>query len=49
MIGIWQAYAGACPIVAGIMLLIASSVPLLVVPISWVRFMRWEVHRPDSW
>jgi hypothetical protein len=48
MIGIWQAYAGAYLIVAGVAMLAGFGIPLLVAPMSWARLMRWEVLPPGQ-
>lgn len=48
MIGVWQAYTGVYLIVAGIMMLVAFGIPLLVVPMSWARVMRWEIPPPGQ-
>ena len=48
MVGIWQAYAGTYLIVAGIAMLAAFGIPLLVAPMSWARLMRWEIPPPGQ-
>ena len=46
MIGILQAFSGTYLLAAGIAMLAAFGLPLLVVPLKWARLMRWEV--PES-
>ncbi|MCX6027547.1 MAG: hypothetical protein NTY23_15090 [Chloroflexi bacterium] len=48
MVGIWQAYAGTYLIVAGIAMLATFGIPLLTVPMSWARLMRWEIPPPGQ-
>jgi small-conductance mechanosensitive channel len=43
MIGVWQAYAGTFLVVAGIAMLAAFGLPLLMVPLSWARLLHWEI------
>ena len=48
MIGIWQDYAAFYLVVAGVAMLGAFGLPLLVAPMSWARLMRWEVPPPGN-
>ncbi|MGD0576434.1 MAG: hypothetical protein ABSB61_13900 [Anaerolineales bacterium] len=46
MIGIFQAYAPIYLIVAGVAMLAAYGIPLLVVPMAWGRVFRWQIPPP---
>jgi len=48
MIGIWQSYSEVYLYVAGAAMLATFGLPLLVVPLSWARFLRWQVPQPDD-
>jgi hypothetical protein len=48
MIGIWQSYSNVYLFVAGVAMLATFGVPLLVVPLRWARFLRWEVPQPEN-
>ena len=48
MIGIWQSYSNVYLVVAGVAMLATFGVPLLVVPLRWARFLRWEVPQPEN-
>ena len=48
MIGIWQSYSDIYLYVAGVAMLATFGIPLLVVPLRWARFLRWEVPKPDN-
>ena len=48
MIGIWQDYAVFYLVVAGVAMLGAFGLPLLLAPMSWARLMRWEVPPPGQ-
>jgi len=48
VIGIWQDYASAYLIVAGIAMLAAFGLPLLLAPLAWARIMRWEIPPPGQ-
>ena len=43
MIGILQAFSGTYLLAAGIAMLAAFGLPLLIVPMQWARLMRWEI------
>ena len=46
MIGIWNSYSDVYLIVAGVAMLAAFGLPLLLVPTGWARVFRWEVPQP---
>jgi hypothetical protein len=48
MIGLWQSYSDVYLIVAGVAMLAAFGLPLLLVPIRWARAFRWEVPQPRN-
>ena len=48
MIGVWQVHAATYLIVAGIAMLLAFGIPLLVVPMTWARIFRWEIPPPGQ-
>lgn len=48
MIGIWQSYSDTYLVVAGVAMLVAFGIPLLVVPLRWARVFRWEVPQPEN-
>ena len=48
MIGIWQAHATTYLIVAGIAMLVAFGIPLLMAPMAWARLFRWEIPPPGQ-
>ena len=48
MIGIWQAYSNIYLFVAGVAMLVAFGIPLLIFPLRWARFLRWEVPQPEN-
>ena len=48
MIGIWQSHVDLFLIVAGVAMLLAFGLPLLVVPIRWARLFRWEVPQSQA-
>lgn len=48
MIGIWQSYSDVYLYVAGVAMLATFGIPLLVVPLRWARFLRWEVPQPEN-
>jgi hypothetical protein len=48
MIGIWQSYSDIYLYVAGVAMLFAFGIPLLVVPLRWARAFRWEVPQPEN-
>jgi hypothetical protein len=43
MMGIWQSYAGIYLYAAGITMLAGAGIPMLVVPMTWARWLRWEI------
>ena len=47
MIGIWQSYSDVYLYVAGVAMLAAFGIPLLVAPLRWARALRWEVPQPE--
>jgi hypothetical protein len=48
MIGLWQSYSDVYLVVAGVAMLAAFGLPLLLVPIRWARAFRWEVPQPRN-
>jgi hypothetical protein len=48
MIGIWKSYNDIFLIVAGVAMLAAFGIPLLLVPLGWARAFRWEVPQPRN-
>jgi hypothetical protein len=48
MIGIWSSYSNAFLIVAGVAMLAAFGLPLMLVPMSWAEVFRWELPQPQS-
>jgi len=48
MVGIWAAYANIYLIVAGVAILAAFGIPLLIVPIHWARALRWQTLHADN-
>ena len=48
MIGIWKSYADIYLIVAGVAMLAAFGLPLMLVPLKWARVFRWDVSRPGD-
>jgi hypothetical protein len=48
MIGIWQSYSDVYLYVAGAAMLASFGIPLMVVPLRWARFLRWEVPQPEN-
>lgn len=48
MIGIWQAYAATYLIIAGVAMLAAFGIPLIVAPMAWARFFGWQVPTPGQ-
>jgi hypothetical protein len=48
MIGIWTSYSDVYLIVAGVAMLAAFGLPLLLVPVSWARAFRWEIPQPRN-
>jgi hypothetical protein len=48
MIGIWQSYSDIYLYVAGVAMLAAFGIPLLVVPLRWARFLRWEIPQTEN-
>ncbi len=46
MVGVWREYAHIFLYVAGIAMLVAYGIPLLVTPLAWARLFRWEI--PES-
>jgi hypothetical protein len=48
MLGIWNAYTNIFLIVAGVAMLIAFGLPMLLVPMSWARLFRWEVPQSQK-
>jgi hypothetical protein len=43
MIGIWNSYADIYLIVAGVAMLVAFGLPLILVPLRWAKLFRWDV------
>jgi len=48
MLGIWNAYANIFLVVAGVAMLVAFGLPLMLVPMSWARLFRWEVPQSQN-
>ncbi len=48
MIGIWQAYSDLYLYVAGVAMLAAFGIPLLLVPLRWASVYRWELPQPEN-
>jgi len=48
MIGIWQSYSDVYLYVAGAAMLVTFGIPLLVVPLRWAQFFRWEVPQSEN-
>jgi hypothetical protein len=48
MIGIWKSYSDVYLYIAGIAMLIAFGIPLVVVPLRWARVLRWEIPKPEN-
>jgi len=48
MVGIWRSYSDIYLYVAGVAMLAAFGIPLLVVPLRWARAFRWEVPQPEN-
>jgi hypothetical protein len=48
VIGIWQGYAGLYLAVVGVAMLAGFGVPLLVVPLAWARYFRWQLPPPGQ-
>jgi hypothetical protein len=43
MIGIWNQYSDMFLIIAGVAMLVAFGLPLMLVPMSWARVYRWPL------
>lgn len=48
MIGIWSSYANIYLIVAGIAMLAAFGLPLILVPLRWASMFRWDVSQSGN-
>ena len=48
MIGIWKSYSDVYLYVAGVAMIIAFGIPLMLVPLRWARVFRWEVPKPEN-
>ena len=48
MIGIWQSYSNIYLYVVGAAMLVTFGIPLLVVPLRWARFLRWEIPQHEN-
>jgi hypothetical protein len=48
MIGIWGAYSNIYLIVAGVAMLLAFGLPLMITPLGWARVFRWELPQPPG-
>jgi len=48
MIGIWTSYNNIFLIVAGVVMLAAFGLPLMLVPMSWARIYRWDLPQPQN-
>lgn len=48
MIGIWSSYADIYLIVAGIAMLAAFGLPLILVPMRWASLFRWDTSNPGN-
>lgn len=45
MIGIWKSYADIYLIVAGIAMLTAFGLPLVIAPMRWAHLFQWDVSQ----
>jgi hypothetical protein len=48
MIGIWQSYSNVYLYIAGVAMLVAYGIPLIIVPLGWARVFRWEIPQPKN-
>jgi len=48
MIGIWSSYADIYLMVAGVAMLVAFGLPLMLAPLRWARVFRWDVSQPGN-
>src|SRR4030042_1312469 len=48
MIGIWSSYADIYLMVAGVAMLVAFGLPLMLAPRRWARVFRWDVSQPGN-
>jgi hypothetical protein len=48
MIGIWTSYNNVFLFVAGVAMLAAFGLPLVLVPMRWARVFRWELPQPQN-
>lgn len=48
MLGIWNAYTNIFLIVAGVAMLIAFGLPMMLAPMSWARVFRWELPQSQK-
>lgn len=48
MIGIWTSYNNIFLILAGVVMLAAFGLPLMLVPMSWARVYRWDLPQPQN-
>ena len=48
MIGIWSSYADVYLIVAGVAMLVAFGLPLMLAPMRWASVFRWDVSQPGN-
>ena len=48
MIGIWTSYSNIFLIIAGVAMLAAFGLPLMLVPLSWAKVFRWDVPQSTN-
>jgi len=48
MIGIWHSYSDLYLYVVGVAMLATFGIPLVIVPLQWARFFRWEIPQPEN-
>jgi hypothetical protein len=48
MIGIWKSFSDVYLYIAGVAMLVAFGIPLMVVPLRWARVFRWEIPKPEN-
>jgi len=45
MVGIWQGHSDIYLLAAGIAMLAGFGIPLVVAPMTWARWLRWDVSQ----
>lgn len=48
MIGIWQSYSVIYLIAAGVVMLAAFGLPMVLAPMSWARVFRWKIPQQQE-